>query len=59
MGSLQARPQAGLVIPAGTSPVSIAIDANAVAVCFSIPSITQKTSAGLGTAPGDDEIDDL
>src|ERR1035437_5044726 len=42
----QVRPyQAGPGIFADTSPVSIAIDDNAVAVCFSIPSITQKTSA--------------
>ena len=41
----QARPdQAGLVISAGVFS-SIAIDANAVAVSFSIPWITQKTSA--------------
>src|SRR5258708_533018 len=41
---IQSQPQAGLGILTGTS-VSIAIEAGAVPVCFSIPPVTQKTSA--------------
>jgi hypothetical protein len=36
---------AGLVSFTGIRSCSIAIDASAVAVCFSTPSLTEKTSA--------------
>ncbi len=36
---------AGLFVLAATSSLSIAIEASAVAVCFSTPSLTQNTSA--------------